>query len=194
MLVRKVLTQVGLGSIFSDIVCKHPTIKNQVGEHVFRYIISKLGCVRCFTDSDKQMCGCTECVSLHSLHPLLQAKRRVMHRKFVINSQHRTTKAPAKKMARGWGAVGWHIKPSLAIKEGTCCRSPDFWAWTDHSQISLPHLPTPPKCNPRAILALINNLGIVYHQYCSSSYLDLSISAPIPAQFTAPGNGNQVQT
>jgi hypothetical protein len=32
VLVRKVLTQVGLGSIFSDIVHKHPTIKNRVGE------------------------------------------------------------------------------------------------------------------------------------------------------------------
>jgi hypothetical protein len=49
------------------------------------------------------------------------------------------------------------------------CRSPDSWAWTDQSQISLPHLPTPPKCSTRAHLALINNLGIVYHQYCSSS-------------------------
>jgi hypothetical protein len=31
------------------------------------------------------------------------------------------------------------------------------------------HSPTPPKCSTRAIVALINNLGIVYHQYCSSS-------------------------
>jgi hypothetical protein len=31
------------------------------------------------------------------------------------------------------------------------------------------HSPTPPKCSTRAIMALINNLGIVYHQYCSSS-------------------------
>jgi hypothetical protein len=49
------------------------------------------------------------------------------------------------------------------------CRSPDSLAWTDQSQISLPHSPTPPKCSTRAILALINNLGIAYHQYCSSS-------------------------
>ncbi len=49
------------------------------------------------------------------------------------------------------------------------CRSPDSWAWTDHTQISLPHSLTPPKCSTRANLALINNLGIVYHQYCSSS-------------------------
>jgi hypothetical protein len=54
------------------------------------------------------------------------------------------------------------------------CRSPDSWPWTDHSQISLIHSPTPPKCSSRAIMALINNLGIVYHQYCSSSYLDYS--------------------
>ncbi len=51
------------------------------------------------------------------------------------------------------------------------CRSPDSWLWTDHSQISLTHSPTPPKCSTRAIMALINNLGIVYHQYCSSSEL-----------------------
>jgi hypothetical protein len=51
------------------------------------------------------------------------------------------------------------------------CRSPDSWLWTDHSQISLKHSPTPPKCSTRAIMALINNLGIVYHQYCSSSIL-----------------------
>ena len=52
------------------------------------------------------------------------------------------------------------------------CRPPsDTWSWTDHLQINLMHLPTPPKCSTRAIMALINNLGIVYHQYCSSSYL-----------------------
>ena len=49
------------------------------------------------------------------------------------------------------------------------CRSPDSWPCTDHAQISLFHSPTPPKCSTRAIMALINNLGIVYHQYCSSS-------------------------
>ena len=49
VLVRKVLTQVSLGSIFSDIVREHPTIKNRVGERAFRYIISRLGCVRRFT-------------------------------------------------------------------------------------------------------------------------------------------------
>jgi hypothetical protein len=59
------------------------------------------------------------------------------------------------------------------------CRSPDSWAWTDHSQISLPHLPTPPKCSTGAILALINNLGIVYHQYCSSSFTGVEISSTL---------------
>ena len=115
VLVRKVLTHVGLGSIFSDIVREHPTIKNRVGERAFRYIISRLGCVCRFTDSYKQMCGCTECVGLHSLHRSLQAKHGVMHRKFAIDYQRRTTKARAEEMARGWGAVGWHTKPSLAI-------------------------------------------------------------------------------
>ena len=97
VLVRKVLTHVGLGSIFSDIVREHPTIKNQVGEHAFRYIISGLGFVCCFTDSYKQMCGCTECVGLHSLHRSLQSKRGVRHRKFAIDSQQ----TRAEEMARG---------------------------------------------------------------------------------------------
>ncbi len=57
---------------------------------------------------------------------------------------------------------------------------PASWPWSDHAQISLIHSPTPLKCSTRAIMALINNLGIVYHQYCSSSYLDLSFSNRIP--------------
>ncbi len=45
MLVRKKLTMVGLGTIFLDIVQDNPTIKNKVGKHAFRYIVSGLGCV-----------------------------------------------------------------------------------------------------------------------------------------------------
>ena len=101
VLVRKVLTQVGLGSMFSNIVHKNPTIKNRVGERAFRYIISGLGCVRRFTDLHKQMCGCTECVGLQSLFRSLQAKCGIMHRKFAIDSQRRTTKACTEEMARG---------------------------------------------------------------------------------------------
>ena len=71
---------------------------------------------------------------------------------------------------------------------------PASWPWSDHAQISLIHSPTPPKCSTRALMGLINNLGIVYHQYCSSSYLDLSFSKPILARSTTPGNGNQVRT
>ena len=70
------------------------------------------------------------------------------------------------------------------------CRSPDSWPCTDHAQISLFHSPTPPKCSTRAIVALINNLGIVYHQYCSSSYLDHPAN---PGSLTALGNGNQAR-
>ena len=91
MLVRKVLTQVGLGTIFSDIVRDNPTIKGKVAERAFRYIVTSLGCVRRFTDSYKQMCGCTECVGLHTLHRSLQAKRGVMHRQFAIEAQYRAT-------------------------------------------------------------------------------------------------------
>ena len=72
--VQKVLTMVGLGTIFSDIVRDNPTIKNTVGEHAFRYIISRLGCVR-QTALHKTMCGCTKCVGLQMLHHLPQAKR-----------------------------------------------------------------------------------------------------------------------
>ena len=46
MLTPKVLAQVGLGTIFSDIVRDNRTIKGKVGERVFRYIVSSLGCVR----------------------------------------------------------------------------------------------------------------------------------------------------
>ncbi len=53
--VPKLLMQVGLGTIFSDIIKDNPTINNKVGERAFRYIISGLGSVRCFTNSYKQM-------------------------------------------------------------------------------------------------------------------------------------------
>jgi hypothetical protein len=38
--VWKILTQVGLGSIFLDIVRENPTIKHKVGKRAFRYIIN----------------------------------------------------------------------------------------------------------------------------------------------------------
>jgi hypothetical protein len=65
--------------------------------------------------------------------------------------------------------IYWALFPHIMNVATRVCRSPDSWLWTDHSQISLPHSPTPPKCSTRAIMALINNLGIVYHQYCCSS-------------------------
>ena len=51
VLVRKILTTVDLGTIFSDIVRDYLTIKNKVGERAFWYIVSGLGCVCRFTDS-----------------------------------------------------------------------------------------------------------------------------------------------
>jgi hypothetical protein len=105
VLVRKILMQVGLGTIFSEIIRDNPPIKNKVGERVFHHVISGRGCVRRFTDSHKQMCGCTECVGLQMMHCLLQAKRGVMHRQFAINTSHRTRKAQAEEKARGWGTV-----------------------------------------------------------------------------------------
>ena len=127
---RKVLTQVGLGTIFSDIVRDNPTIKGKVAERAFRYIVSALGCVRRFTDSYKQMCGCTECVGLHTLHRSLQAKRGVMHRQFAIDAQYRTRKAQAAEKARGWGLVALDPTATSAISAGTCTR------WSSHS---VPH-------------------------------------------------------
>jgi hypothetical protein len=124
------LTQGGLGTIFSDIIKDNPTIKNKVGEHAFRYIISGLGSVCCFTNSYKQMCGCMECVGLHTLHRSLLAKCGVMHSQFAVDSQHCTHAAKAAKKASGWAAVAWHPKPLLAITEGTCQR------WSLHA---VPH-------------------------------------------------------
>ncbi len=118
--VPKLLTQVGLGTIFSDVIKDNPTIKNKVGERALRYIISGLGSVCCFTNSYKQMCGCTECVGLHTLHCLLLAKRGVMHCQFAVDAQHCTRAAQAVEKASGWAAVAWHPKPLLAITEGTC--------------------------------------------------------------------------
>ena len=120
--VRKILTMVGLGTIFSDIVRDNPTIRKKVGERTFRYIISTLGCVRQFTDSYKTMCGCTLCVGLQSMHRSLQVKRGMMHRKIAFDMQRRTTRARAEKMSRGWGDVSLDPKPSDAVRSGTCAR------------------------------------------------------------------------
>ncbi len=107
VLARKILTMVGLGTIFSNIVRDHPTIKNKVGECAFRYIVSGLGCVRRFTDLHKTMCECTECIGLHTLHHLLQAKCGIMAHQIAVDAQRRTTKARAEEMARGWGEVAY---------------------------------------------------------------------------------------
>ncbi len=125
--VPKLLMQVGLRTIFSDIIKDNPTIKNKVGECAFRYIISGLGSIRCFTNSYKQMCGCTECVGLHTLHCLLLAKRGVTNLQFAVDVQHCTRATQATKKTSGWAAVAWHPKPSLAIMEGICQR------WSSHT-------------------------------------------------------------
>jgi hypothetical protein len=120
--VPKVLTQVSLGTIFSDIVHDNPTIKGKVGERAFRYIVSSLGCMRHFTDSYKRMCSCTECVGLHTLHCLLQETCGVMHRQFVIDTQYRTRKVQAAEKARGWGNVASKPTATSVISPGTCTR------------------------------------------------------------------------
>jgi hypothetical protein len=118
--VRKILTMVGIGTIFSDMVQDHPTIKNNVCERAFRYIISSLGCVRGFTDSHIMMCRCTQCICLQTPHCSLQAKRGILHHKIAIDLQQRITKVHAAMMARGWGDVVLHPTPSDAIRAGTC--------------------------------------------------------------------------
>jgi hypothetical protein len=128
--VRKILTMVGLGTIFSDIMHDNPTIKTLVGERAFPYIISSLSCVRRFTNSQKTMCGCTPCTELATMHRSLQAKRGLMHRQISIDLGRRTTKVRAAEMARGWGEVGWHPTPGDAIAAGTCTR------WRD---LAVPH-------------------------------------------------------
>jgi hypothetical protein len=120
--VPKVMTQVGLKTIFSDIVNDNPTIKNKVVERAFCCIISGLGSVHHFTDSHKQMCGCTECVGLHTLYCLLQANCGVMHCQFAIDAQHCTRVAQPVEWARGWATVALHPKLPMAIMEGTCAQ------------------------------------------------------------------------
>ena len=107
-------------AIFTNSIRDNPTIKGKVGERAFCHIISALGCVRHFTDFYKQMCGCTKCVGLHTLHCLLQVKHCVMHCQFAINAQHCTRKAHATEKARGWGEVAWQPTQSIAITAGTC--------------------------------------------------------------------------
>ncbi len=118
--VCKILTMVGLGMIFSDIIKENPTIKNRVGEWAFCYLVSGLGCICCFTDSHKTMCGCTECVGLQTMHRSLQVKRGVMHCQIAINLGHCMRKARAEEMARGWGDVGLHPMTTNTIAAGTC--------------------------------------------------------------------------
>jgi hypothetical protein len=126
--VPKLLMQGGLRPIFSDIIKDNPTIKNKVGEHAFCYIIIGLGSIHCFTNSYKQMCSCTECVGLHTLHHLLHAKHGVMHRQFAVDVQHCTRAAQVAEKASGWSAVAWHPKAiyghhggHLRAMEFACC-------------------------------------------------------------------------
>ena len=93
--------QVGLGTIFSNIVRDYVTIKGKVGECAFCYIVSSLGCVRHFTNSYKQMCSCTKCVGLNTLHHLLQAKCSVMHCQFSMDVWSHTRKAQTEEKVRG---------------------------------------------------------------------------------------------
>ncbi len=120
--VCKVLMQIGLRTIFFDIVHDNPTIKSMV--------VERACCVRSFTDSYKRMWGCTECVGLHTLHRLLQTKCGVMHRQFAIDAQYCTRKVQAEEKARGWGVIASELTATSAISAGTCVR------WSLHA---VPH-------------------------------------------------------
>jgi hypothetical protein len=78
-----------------------------------------------------------------------------------------------------------HYFPHISNVATRVCRSTDSWEWRDRPQITVTHLPTPPKCSTRVIMALINNLGIVYHQYCSSS-IELIMFLLGKIQYTRP--------
>jgi hypothetical protein len=134
----KVLTQVGLGAIFFNIIKDDPTIKKKVGEHLLNKIISGLESICCFTNSYKQMCGCKECVGLHTLHCLLLAKGGIMHRQFAIDAQHCTRGVHAVE-SKGMGcyhmapkAVAGHHRGHLHAMEFACCATlgvPDAPVW-----------------------------------------------------------------
>ena len=81
----------------------------------------------------------------------------------------------------------------MAISCNAGCKSPDFQGPTDGPQLWVTYspTPTPTKCSTRAIMALVYSLGIVHHQYCSSSILELSI---VSNAALGLGNGNQVRT
>eukprot|EP00966_Prymnesium_polylepis_P310011 7162572-Prymnesium_polylepis.1 len=78
--VPKVLHQVGLGEIFSDLLTDMPALKGVVGERSFRYIISATGYVRRFKANHMMMCGCTDCVGGHSMQASLNGWRAKMKR------------------------------------------------------------------------------------------------------------------
>ena len=122
VLVRKILTMVGLGTIFSDIVRGHPTIKNKVGEHAFWYIDSGHRRVCRFTDpthtkqcvDERSAVACINCIVR------CRPSAALWLVKLLLNAQRCTTKACAEEMVRGWGEVVLHPKPSDAIRAGTC--------------------------------------------------------------------------
>ena len=120
--IQKVMTMVGIGTIFSDIVRVNPTIKSTVGEREFCYIISGLRCVRRFTNLYKTMCGCTECIGLQLLHRSLHPKCGNMHCNFSLDAQQRTTRAQTEEMARGWGTVLLDPTPRDSIIACACAR------------------------------------------------------------------------
>ncbi len=58
-----------------------------------------------------------------------------------------------------------HYFPHIVNVAARVCISPDSQEQIVRPQIWLTYSPTPPKCSTRAIIALINNLYIIYHQH-----------------------------
>jgi hypothetical protein len=81
--VRKVLTQVGLGTIFSDIARDNPTIKGKVSKQALRYIVTSLGCGCAAAPS---VLACTHSIvccrqNAVSCTDSLQSMRSIAHRR-----------------------------------------------------------------------------------------------------------------
>ena len=122
--VPKVLHQVGLGEIHSDILTANPQFAKggatPVGERSFRYIISATGYVRRFKANHMIMCGCTDCVGGHSLHATLNGWRGKMKRMVERQQAQRRGRAAQVATARGYGKSDWHPRLSDACNSITC--------------------------------------------------------------------------
>eukprot|EP00966_Prymnesium_polylepis_P222015 5136742-Prymnesium_polylepis.1 len=93
------------------------------------------------------MCGCTDCIGIHSLQASLNGKRAQMLRRQRVQQGQRRGRAGAQAAARGWGAPDWHSKPSMALSEVMCKQDDAIPRWkcqTDECD-DCPEYPIPPE-------------------------------------------------